>query len=119
MKQYTALQLLQRGRKLLLQPRGWCKKKSIVVHKDGTFAFCATGALHGACFTPSQLRKTKGFPHGGYRCDTSAARALLDRATKIVAQADVAVVSYNDDPKRRLKEVIAVYDKAIELAKAG
>lgn len=108
----TAVEVLTEARRLIAE-KGWCQKAWCIL-PDGkrvadneglvttaACAFCADGAVIAAS---RDL-------HTG---DVDAV-FLLDRA---LGEGSVGVIAFNDEPGRTRDQVIAIFDRAIELAKA-
>ena len=91
------IQALWRGRKNLEQ--GWCQGAAIT--RDGV---CMTAAVHAALQdVPDYVTYKKAY-------------MLLLRAVKETGFSAGGLAEFNDTPGRTKDEVLAVYDRAVELA---
>jgi coenzyme F420-reducing hydrogenase delta subunit len=97
------VEVLTKARALIDCPERWCRGGLALRDRmGGVLAMCAMGAcyyaanetFHDQMDAVSELRKAIGLPKG---------RAISD---------------WNDAPERTHSEVLAAFDKAIELAKA-
>lgn len=93
--------------------KGWCRGQfartedgegALAVSEDAR-SWCALGAIERATFeVPMQSYASRG-----------AAERLLREAAGVRSDFD-ATTAWNDDPERTKEEVLAAFDKAIELA---
>lgn len=88
--QKEVLSALRGARKLLAQPRGWCKNDA---HRGK--AHCATGAVSVVCRVPT--------------LDTA-----IYWLNSAVPMGYSGIVDYNDTPTVRKAQVLRVFDKAIK-----
>jgi hypothetical protein len=86
--------------KSLLQKVGWCKGQSVKRNRDNKpVAYCASGAINHAV---------------GYSSNPHFYSEAIYRLNAIIGGGLVSGITlWNDDPKRKKKEVLAAFDKAI------
>jgi hypothetical protein len=107
----TAEQILTEARALIAE-RGWCQHDyarsvdgvSLGTRDARAAAFCMEGAVMGACIDWA---------------DVPLALRFLERACPSIVSDKAPVVAFNDAPARTREEVLAAFDRAIELAKAS
>lgn len=93
---------LREARKLIEQ--GWTKGWFVEQHEaDGPICYCVYGALNQVVVGDAEADTT----------ETDAAAKLLGRA---VGQTFLSLATWNDAPERTQAEVLAAFDRAIELA---
>lgn len=105
----TAVDALKIARRRLRNPKRWHKGSYSRFNKNGKpVASCAFGHLQY-----DHIRTDVGIYWEAHGC--------LVRAVSIIADArnaDFAVTEYNDAPERTHEEILALFDKAIEIAKS-
>lgn len=90
------LDCLEEAKKLI--GAGWCQKNYIRKKPDGGYEYCSSGAI--ILSTPDL---------NVVRC----AAAFLKKVT----DSNVSILRWNDAPERTHEEVLAAFDRAIDLAK--
>lgn len=89
--------ILRKARQLIAD--GWCQRDSVAYDaRSKTFSYCALGAISAA---------------GNLRTARNLAFVYL---TSAISPQAVAIPHWNDHPRRTQEEVLAAFDKAIELA---
>lgn len=89
------------GAKKLLE-NGWCQKHLNVIDENGNMSYCSIGAIHSAANNIALLR--------------SQDRQRAYDSLRISIE-NYYIDNWNDHPDRTKEEVLAAFDKAIELAK--
>ncbi len=104
--------ILKEARELIARPHGWVKgqsKTGVHTKKGLVTAYCATGALRevGAVIEHGVVRR--------YLPGHQKARRLLREE---LPMGIYNVESFNDESYTRKKDVLALYDRAIEKSQA-
>lgn len=95
----TTVQRLRKARALLASPKGWTKGSSIKVLKDGTVAYCAVGVLNSVGAGPTAFKMVR-----------NAIKELFGTAWSLVP--------FNDHKMTHKRDILAVFDRAIQIAEA-
>jgi hypothetical protein len=107
--------VLRRARKLIADPSTWIKG-SFTRKRKGVQCYCALGALASAAgvkiLNGKTLSDEKVLPEAYYE-----AHGVLNAAAKLPETGWFFAI-FNDSPKTTHADVLAVFDKAIQLAKA-
>jgi hypothetical protein len=103
-KESNARFLLKKGRKLI--EKGWCQYTAREERKDGTTAYCASGALVAAA------QKSLPWSIGPHTIEQ--AFRLLENETFRYDNKCIGLIAYNDKPGRSQGEVLSVYDAALK-----
>jgi len=109
----TTADLLRSARSLIAKPGNWTKGSfyELREHPDGATltGYCTVGAIDEAAFLARALR---GLQAG----NTDFTRLKAQLAVALVVGVDVrALPAWNDEPERTHAEVLAAFDKAIEI----
>ena len=105
MKDTPTLRLLRHGLTRLKRPKGWIQK-SYRQKVNSHHGYCALGAIEG-----NQNIVPKGY-FGAQKYLRQALWALDYKENRHTMD----IVTFNDDEKRKKKEVLEVFEKAIQLA---
>jgi hypothetical protein len=98
-KPQTAVEVLIAARELISVPERWTRGVySLIDENDEAVCWCGAGAVYAAADRAG--------------CNPEHARCLLNDAV------GTGYIIWNDDPNRTHAEVLAAFDKAIELARA-
>lgn len=96
-------------------------KESVMLRK--ALALIKKGWCQGKCAEDSRGRSVDpGYPKARKWCAYGAVLAITDPEAgsthdKWLKQVNPAYINYNDDPKRKKSDIIALFQKAIALAK--
>lgn len=109
-------QLLREAKARIDTPDKWCKHAMFAVEADGNHRRCAIGAMHSQIVV---VNTGLGWhvSTGTFSQEDHEAVVLLTRAVRFKKQGDV--MQFNDAPDTTHADVMALYDRAIELAEAG
>jgi hypothetical protein len=104
----TPLQALRRGRERLAIPGAWIRGSLVDIFQGMIYGQCALGSL---CDWDWRNEKVviSNLDAVDYLC--RAIGKILPREER-----SSAIAAYNDAPHRTLEEVLAMFDRAIELA---
>ncbi len=91
---------LKAARKLIAREGGWAQGH-YKVKRDKTTAYCAIGAIEAAT-------KDSGLVRG----------ATIELGNGMLGKNWVNVTTYNDHPRRKQEQVVALFDRAIKKAEA-
>lgn len=105
----TPKDILVASKDLILK-KGWCQNKL----RDGESRVCMLGALGAAYDANGGSELGSLIPELYYTTRSYLYRALGSHE----AAGGVSIADYNDEPGRKLEEVIAKFDEAITLADA-
>jgi hypothetical protein len=107
--------VLRRARKLISDRNAWIKG-SFIGKRKGAQCYCALGALATGAGVEVVNGQTLSNAHrGGLPTEYYVAHHLLIKA---IGDSSHCVPSFNDDKRTQHADVLKVFDKAIELAKA-
>ena len=102
----TVLQLLRKARRRIAKPECWCQHTIERYANDGTVAYCALGAL--------KTKDTALQLEAEVLLEASIPRSFRPGEGNV----NRSVAQYNDRPTRTHEQVLALYDRAINIAKA-
>ena len=123
-----AVETLKAARALIAHERSWAKGGCVLVNSDSPDGrcFCAIGAVGYAVAGDAWIDVREdyidweGAVFDPYDREETPALSFLDGAAVIVSNGEWPFAySYNDRPERTHGEVLALFDKAIELASAS
>lgn len=99
------VEVLHNARALLDRPWGWTKGAFRKASRNGGTCYCAAGALERAA---------------GRRFDPAYRGARNALSVALIGSGwDTSVVEFNDAPETKKKDVLALFDRAIDLVKKG
>lgn len=99
-KMQEVVDVLVRARALIASEDRWCRGSYSKLQDDGFFAFCAVGA---------ELQATRGI------VDWSDESPSLLALIAALPEGYDRISVFNDDPKTTHADVLALYDRAIEM----